>query len=79
MAIVSKPGENSYYKPKASIIAEMGSRTNPVNHAPCANSLGPNLQPNSSQSDDYTASDENNASSHLLATSAREGKCPRQP
>mgnify|MGYP007097325313 CR=1 FL=1 len=56
-----------------------GSRTNPIHHSPCAQSLGINLQSNSSQSVEYSAHDEGNASSRLSATPTREGKCPRQP
>jgi len=56
-----------------------GSRTNPIHHSPCAQSLGINLQSNSSQSVEYSAHDEGNTSNRLSATPAREGKSPRQP
>lgn len=72
MAIVNKPGENSYYKPKASIIAEIGSRTNLVNHSSCANSPGLNLQPTSPQQSEYAACNENKVSNRLSTASARE-------
>ena len=68
-------------RPPSSVppVAATGSRTNPINHSPCAHSPKINLQPTSPNSGEYAARDEGNASSRYAATSTREGKCPRQP